>query len=293
MLRVLLTSLGLLVTLTGCQASLHALNRGPSGSNGHPGTGDTGTHDTGTHDTGSQDTGSSQGHPPSLDSFSVSSTGTDVVVLFSASDADGDLSGGKIDLTVNGTGSSYRIPGDLDSWNGTSGTVKIPVPGSGSCDATVYSVSGTLQDASGLRSTSRSGQTTVSGSGGVPIDEIGDDGSAQDLGTLNPPVTLCGDIWGASNDGTAYTSDFDVVMFTVGAQGTWNFSLTWSSTGDDYDMHLWDVNDTSAPVVYSETDGPTQPEAFAWPVLTGEQYYLDVGAWSGSGGSYAITITAQ
>jgi hypothetical protein len=283
----LLVLTGLFLALSACKAGLSAWGPLPADTGSTDTADDSGSSaDTSTD---SSDTGSGSGSPPALDSFSVSEVAGDLVVLFGAHDPDGDLEGGALELLVNGQSSTFLIPDALDQWTGTSGTVRITTT-VGGCGGQSYSVTGSVQDELGHRSTTRSDTVTVgAGAPGTTVPEVGDtlDDLAQ-LGTITAPHTICGDAWGGGNDGTAYTADLDSLYFTVGATGVWTFELTWESTADDYDLVLSD--ELGEMVGVSQTDGPSQPESIEWYVFEGESYYVDIGAWAGSGGPWTLAI---
>jgi hypothetical protein len=192
-------------------------------------------------------------------------------------------------LEVNGATTQHDIPGGLDTWSGTSGTLLVSTPGGG-CGGGSYDLSGTVVDVLGARSSTASDSVTTSGGAGVTVTEVGDTGSdIQEIGTLAAPTLLCGNAWGAGNNGTEYTYDYDLVHFTVSGSGPWTFELTWAEPTGDYDLHLYDALGYIAD--YSEQDGPTQPEVIAdWYVFSSEEYYLGVGAWSGGAGDWTVEV---
>jgi len=247
------------------------------------------TTDTGSDTGPDSETGSTTGSAPTLDSFVVSEVAGDLVIAFGASDDDDDLDGGSLEVDVNGRTSTFAIPDALASWTGSAGTVRITTT-TGGCGGATYTVTGSVVDEAGRHSATRSDSVTVgSGAPGTTAPEVGDtiDDLVQ-IGTITAPYTICGDAWGAGNDGLGYTADFDSIYLTVGQTAVWTFELTWEAAGSDYDFILSD--ETGAIVGYATTEGPAQPEIIEWFVFQGESYYVDLGAWSGSGGPWTIAI---
>lgn len=286
-LRRLLAPTVFFLTLTACKAGLSAwapiADTGTSDDTATPD--DTGDPD----DSGDDTVESPAGTAPTLQSFSVSDVAGDLVIAFGASDADGDLEGGSLEVAVDGRTSTFAIPDALTTWTGSAGSVRITTT-TGGCGGESYDVVGSVVDAGGHRSATRSDSVTVgSGAPGVTAPEVGDtlDDLFQ-LGTISAPYTICGDAWGAGNDGVGYTADFDSLYLTVGESGFWTFELTWEAAGSDYDFLLSD--ELGEIVGYALTEGPAQPERIDWFVFQGESYFVDIGAWSGSGGPWTIAI---
>ena len=253
---------------------------------------DTDTEDT--EDTDTEDTDTTpELRPPELTVLQVEALPGKLQVSFIADDPDHDLEGGSLELTLNGTLYSLRIPTDLDVWS-PGGTSIVTFPFSADpCTETTVTASGYLIDDEGLSSTTRSDNTIVAGGGTGFVAEDGDTlDEMSSIGELSAPTNLCGDIWGASNDGASYTSDIDFVGFHVTSAVTLTFSLTWDDIGSDYDLALiyddwlfgWSY------LNYSETDGTTQPERFVVTLEAYTTYYLRVGAWSGKASNWQVTV---
>jgi len=157
------------------------------------------------------------------------------------------------------------------------------------CDrgaASVYRA--TAVDAAGLSSDAHSTTYTLSGA----AMRVGDPGNvfaaAEDLGTISAPITLCGSISNADNDGTAYRGDVDFLRFVPSATAEWSASLTWDSITSDYDMAL--LNASGQFIVDAYIDGTTQPETMAHGVAAGVSYYLRIAGWSGEPGGWRVEL---
>ena len=224
---------------------------------------------------------------PTLSSFTLSSHATAgrVTVKFTVSDENADLDGGYVKLTLNGTTTTYDIPGDIDSWVGN-GTSTLNISGFSPGDT----VGGTMKiyDAAGHGSVTLSDQITLNGYNTTLTESGNEVGSATNLGTISIPAEISGSLSSASNSGGAYSGDMDWVKFKPQSTDTWSFSLTWSSTSSDYDMHL--LNTGMSTLANAVSDGNSQPENFHYAVTSGTTYYLVVAGWSGNGGSYTVEI---
>jgi hypothetical protein len=259
-------------------------------------TDDTDTDDTDTDDTDTDDTDTDttpELAAPELIALQVEEVTGEAQVSFIADDDDDDLEGGSLELIFNGTSHSLNIPYDLDVWNpGGTSIVTFPLT-IAPCSETTLTVSGYVVDDEGLSSPTLSDSTVVSGDGSGFIAEDGDTlDELSTMGTLLTPAVLCGDIWGAGNDGSSYTSDIDFIGFHVTTATTLTFSLTWDDMGSDYDLALI-YNDLWfgwSYLNYSETDGTIQPESFTATLDSYTTYYLRVGAWSGKPSNWQVTV---
>lgn len=245
--------------------------------------------DPGTDDTGapSGDTGV-DGSPPAITLFEARPGTAAVGVDFTADDPDADLTGGHLAVEVGEVAHTFSIPDEV-GWDGQTGRVSVPI-GVGACAEAAVTVSGQLVDATGLESLVASATATATGTGLRTL-EVGDGGTDVDhLGQVSPPAVLCGHAREGGNDGDAdYTGDYDFVRIDVPADGTWTLALTWETAGDDYDLHVYGSDGTL--LAWSEKDGDRQPESVSGvPVVAGEHVYVGVGAWTGAGGAWTVTI---
>ena len=244
--------------------------------------------DTGWIDSGSADTGwstPSGPEPPSLTGFHASLADDEVLVHFTATDPQGDLAGGHLEVTEGGVPHTFAIPSQVQAWTGTSGSVFLPVD-LGACSSETLSLTGQVLDAEGRASNTASDTLATSG-GGIQTQETGDD--PWFAGTLTPPVRLCGDSWGSG--GAGEYGDIDLIGFTVGAVDFldyWTFELTWDTSTTDLDLYLLD--DMGNTIASSAVDGTHQPEAFEALVFAHEQLYLGVAAWDGPPTDWTVEV---
>jgi hypothetical protein len=232
-------------------------------------------------DTGQPNPGT--GAKPIVDSFTVSETETKVRMDFAISDTDKDMLGGSVEVTIGNSTSSYNFPDDLLREGGLTFLL---------FDKGVFSSNQQTQctltaiDQSGLRSSPASALFTLSASS-LQVPENGD--SASDitaLGSLTPPVDITGSIWGAGNSGGLYSADLDFISFSLPTTRTYTFSLTWTPTSADYDLHL--VEGTGTTLAYSTGYG--QPEIITYSLNGNTLYYVAVAAWDGSAGNWNLNI---
>jgi hypothetical protein len=225
---------------------------------------------------------------PELSSFDMTerSTASSIQVAYEAFDLDGDLTGGQAELTLGGQSYSIAIPGDLDEYSAT-GTSRFQVSASHlSAGETVNGVL-YLTDAAGHRSGTLTDSLVMAGSVYI-LNETGDEErDGQNIGVISLPATLEGDIYRASNDGYAYTGDMDWIEFRVASTTDAHFSLTWASSGSDYDLHLLLNGATEAQSIQ---DGGTQPESFTRTLQGNTTYVIVVAGWNGSAGDYTLVI---
>ena len=225
---------------------------------------------------------------PELSSFEMSerSASSSIQIAYEAFDLDDDLTGGQASLTLGGQDYTIAIPGDLDEYSAT-GTSRFQISASHlSAGETVNGVM-YLQDAAGHRSGTLTDSLVMAGSNYI-INETGDEErDAQNIGVISLPATLEGDIYRASNDGYAYTGDMDWIEFRVGSTTDAHFSLTWTSSGSDYDLHLLLNGNTEAQSIQ---DGGAQPESFTRTLQGNTTYVVVVAGWNGSGGNYTLVI---
>lgn len=226
--------------------------------------------------------------PPELSAFTLAerqAAGT-IQVAFDAFDLDGDLVGGEVHLTLGGRGYALDIPGDLDTWD-AAGTSRFQIDASDLSPGETVNGELFLVDAAGHESASLRDSLVLSGSA-VTATEGGDTAaSAQDLGVLALPTVVEGDIYRASNDGSAYTGDLDWFELRVTSATSATFVLTWAAAGADYDLHL--LRD-GASAGESIQDGTAQPESFTRTLQPGSTYAVVVAGWAGPGGAWTLEI---
>jgi hypothetical protein len=227
---------------------------------------------------------------PELESFELSERSSDstIQVVFEAFDLDGDLVGGRADLSLGGQSYSFDIPGELDQYSAT-GSSRFHIDASSLDPGQTVNGVMTLVDAAGHRSETLTDSLTMSGSV-FTVSESGDtEDSAQDLGAITLPTIIQGNISRASNDGYGYTGDIDWIQIRVASRTDAHFSLSWEASGSDYDLHLLVNGETEAQSIQ---DGATQPESFTRTLQPGTSYVIVVAGWQGSAGNYTLTIDA-
>ncbi len=305
--------IALLGVASGC---LSADKREPSGDGetGTP-TADTGAEpdDSGRLDSGDSgeetDTGETGGVEPSapvMTSFSTTQDDDEIVVSFTAEDADGDLDGGMLDLEIDGDARTFAIGDELASWDGQTGEVRLGFNDcrrGGSVD-----VVGSVSDASGL--SSEQGQDTVTLEGTVVLMAEGDE---PDYGSISEATWYCGSI--SETDPTEHATspwygtangDYDrlyALSGTLPRSGEWAFELSWDDETADYDLHLL-VLYVPASGSYSYTHatwstarvGTSETMSYTLDVTDDNvsNYYLYqvyVSGWDGPAGDYVLEVT--
>ena len=252
--------------------------------------------DTDTDTDADTDTDPPEQHDPVLSLISASGTGDQVQVSFVASDEDGDIEGGSLEVTVGALPYSLSIPDDLDSWSAGVGSVLLDFD---DCDrGTSTLVSGTVVDSTGRTSAGGSDTFTPSGTALRPSDGGDDYTTAYDITDSSGTVYVCGN--------TASTSDQDWFLIDgeVLSAGGWSFSLTWTDTASDLDLYLawwhsyydwnygWDgpMSDIDhhayqpATISHALTNSSTATPTTA--------YYVYVTHYSGSPTDYVLRVSA-
>ncbi len=255
---------------------------GDGSSGGDGGSGDGGDGGSG----GSGDGGAAES-APTLSTVSASEVGSRVEVDFVVEDADGDLNGGVVFLTVDGSVTPLDIPSDLDSFSdGGTSTASFPFE---PCDVdSSMSIDVQVEDAGGNASSERGDTVTIS-TAGTTVAEMGDDTSSYTvLGGVTPPSVICGNIYRAANSGGYYDGDVDVLQLRAGSGGTWAFTLDWSASGSDYDIYLY--SSSWGLLAWSADESTSSPEAFTSNLSSSSTYYLVIGGWSGSAGDWQLTM---
>ena len=190
-------------------------------------------------------------------------------------------------MSVDGSPTTYNIPGDIDFWN-PNGESKILLTPAG-CDSSSHTYGAKVRDAGG----NQSGQLTDSlalSSAGVSVPEVGDtDFDIWSAGVASLPSSYCADMHTSSNNGVdSYDGDMDFYEIEFNQSGYVTFQLTWDSPTGDYDLHLYDY--WGDFVDSSIQDGPTQPETVTASVFAGDVMYVMVAGWSGGSGAYRLTV---
>lgn len=285
----LLVGLAWLVVEVGC-GGLRPLNSDDTDS-GDTSPDDTTPDDTTPDDTTPDDTTPDDTSPqgpvaPTLVSFTARAVSGQIELTFRVTDPDNDLNGGAVEITRDGQVETRALPGGVDVWN-PSGDSRIFLDMSG-CGSQNVQLSLRVRDSGSRWSSSRNANVTASG-GGFAVSETGDDElTAADVGAIYPPMTICGDLYAASNDSQGYTGDLDWLTFDAGSTGNWTFELTWANAAADYDFYLLD--DWGFEVASSLQDGSAQPERIQAQVFSGDFYYLVVAGWSGGGGAWTVSV---
>jgi uncharacterized protein YfaP (DUF2135 family) len=101
-------------------------------------------------------------------------------------------------------------------------------------------------------------------------------------------VEICGDLEVLSNDGAAYTGDFDWADFAAAVGGTWRFELSWDDQESDVDLFV--VDGTGAILAGVATAGTAQPEVLDVPLTAGADYGFAVVGWQGPATAYRLTL---
>jgi hypothetical protein len=115
------------------------------------------------------------------------------------------------------------------------------------------------------------------------LDETGDEQSdAVSIGGVTAPHLICGDLYASSNDGAAYTGDFDWTAFVADQGSSWNLSLRWEDQAADLDLFLLDGE--GGTLAAANTEGTTQPEQMDFILELGQAYHLVVVGWDAAGG---------
>ena len=235
-------------------------------------------------------------HRPELSITSASDAATELTVSFNLFDEDADMTGGSLSVTVSGETTNYDVPGQLDSWNhGGTSSLTIDI------DPCTMGASPNIS----IQATDTTGLTSIPASHthSLTTPELLIDTSRADdfsdtyvnigssgvyLGTLSRPSVLCGNLYEATNNGTAFTGDVDFLDFTTGFGGSTTFTLTWEQTGD-YDLYLYNGNNGNG-LASAYTNGNTQPESFSYTLSSGQPYILMTAGWSGNGGDWRLVI---
>ncbi len=234
------------------------------------------------------DTDPVQPSAPELYAFSLSEDSITHTIQgsFVADAADGNLYGGAAVLELDGDRYEIAIPSDLDSFS-SGGTSTFSVSSNGLLPGDSITASLVVEDDQGLRS-GRLNENLVLAGFNTALSEPDDDyGSANDVGRVEAPGYLVGNISRASNDGVAYTGDMDFLAFRLPTAARVTFTLTWDAAAADYDLRLGDRSQWLDTAI---TDGTTQPEVITYNLQANTTYYLAIAGWSGPSGDYEVTL---
>jgi hypothetical protein len=218
-----------------------------------------------------------------VDSFSVSELENMVRMDFIISDADQDMEGGHLEISIGNRDLYYDFPDEVSHQGGQTFLLfeKSEFTPEQQVKCTLTAV-----DQRGLSSSTVSALFTLDSST-LQVPEVGDTAAdIYDLGPIVPPVVIEGSIWGAGNLGGLYNADLDFMSFTLPQSRTYTFTLTWTPTSADYDLHL--VEGTGRTLAYSTGYG--QPEIITYGLNANTLYYLAVAAWDGGAGNWTLRI---
>lgn len=248
-----------------------------------------GTDDSGKDTNNPDDTGATgEGSAPEIMVFKAEEEEGLLRFGFQVKDADDDLDGGSVKIKVPPREEIYEWAGpDMSISNGTVSvywdvaTIQSDVD----LDA-LLTVTDAAGNASAVSAASFRHDTKV-----YYLGESGDArGDAHGLGMISLPAEVHGDLYSVSNNGSDFTGDVDWFKFAVPVAGSTKFTLTWDNTADDYDVYLF-VGSSTSEEGWSAFYGDTQPETFTMDLPAGQDFFIKVAGWQGSGGDYTLTIT--
>ena len=233
-------------------------------------------------DTGDTNTG--QGTAPEVSVFRVTEEEGRLRFAFQVKDIDDDLEGGSIEIKVPPRTENY-VWGSSDM-SVSNGTISIywdaaTVTPDADLDALL-----TVTDAAGNQSEVLK-ELVRHDTQVFYLNESGDKKSdAHGLGMVTLPVEIHGDIYAAGNNGSEHTSDSDWIKFAVPTTGNVTVRLIWDNGGSDFDVYLFDENDT----MLGWSDTFSQPETFGMDLPSGKNYFLKVGGWDGAASDWTLTM---
>lgn len=249
---------------------------------------DSGTDTADTSDTGVADdtgeTNTGEGTAPELSVFKVTEEEGRLRFAFQVKDADDDLDGGSIEI---------RLPPrtEVYDWGSpemsvSNGTISIYWDAATVTPDTDLDALLSVTDAAGNKS--EVAKDVVRHDTQVfYVNESGDKKSdAHGLGMVTLPVEVHGDIYAASNNGSDHTGDSDWVKFAVPTAGNVTFTLTWDNGGSDYDLYLFNENDT----MLGWSDTFSQPETFGMNLPAGTNFFIKVGGWDGAASDWTLKM---
>ena len=243
---------------------------------------DTGVDTAAGDDTGDTNTG--QGTAPEVSVFRVTEEEGRLRFAFQVKDIDDDLEGGSIEIKVPPRTENY-VWGSSDM-SVSNGTISIywdaaTVTPDADLDALLAVTDAAGNQSEVLKELVRH-DTQV-----FYLNESGDKKSdAHGLGMVTLPVEIHGDIYAAGNNGSEHTSDSDWIKFAVPTTGNVTVRLIWDNGGSDFDVYLFDENDT----MLGWSDTFSQPETFGMDLPSGKNYFLKVGGWDGAASDWTLTM---
>jgi hypothetical protein len=229
------------------------------------------------------DSGTPDPSAPGIMSLTLTEGDGAVAVGMVIEDADGDVEGGAIAVTVNGTTSSYAIPGDLTRWAGGYAEFDIPF---GACEhGSAFAVEAAVTDAGGHTGATASAANVLSGTSAA-LAESG--GSITDLGTATTDgLYVCGDL--DSTMDTTASPDYDWMSFTPDTTRSWTITLTWTEVTGDYDLQL-SVDGGAGYLQRAWMRSTSGTETITYELAAGTAYDLMIYGFAGAPGSYTVSI---
>lgn len=245
-------------------------------------TADTSTGDTAADDTGDTNTGT--GSAPEVSVFKVTEEEGRLRFAFQAKDADDDLDGGSIEIKLPPRTEVYEW--GTPEMSVSNGTISIYWDAATITPDTDLDALLSVTDAAGNKSAVAKDvvrhDTQV-----FYVNESGDKkADSHGLGMVTLPVEIHGDIYAAGNNGSEHTSDSDWVKFALPTSGNVTFTLTWDNGGSDFDLYLFNENDT----MLGWSDTFSQPETFGMDLPAGTNFFIKVGGWSGAASDWTLTM---
>ena len=233
-------------------------------------------------DTGGTSTG--QGTAPELSVFGVTEEEGRLRFAFQVKDVDDDLDGGSVEIKVPPRTENY-VWGSSDM-SVSNGTISIywdaaTITPDADLDALLSVTDAAGNQSEVLKELVRH-DTQV-----FYLNESGDKkADAHGLGMVTLPVEIHGDIYAAGNNGSEHTSDSDWIKFAVPTTGNVTVRLIWDNGGSDFDVYLFDENDS----MLGWSDTFSQPETFGMDLPSGKNYFLKVGGWDGAASDWTLTM---
>jgi hypothetical protein len=269
----------------GGQTSLDSGDDGGDGDDGGPGAdiGDGGEDTAPPEDTEPpedtsppEDTEPPADNAPTIVSFSATESGNQIRFEFKAADIDEDLDGGTATLSVSGTSVTYDYPDDF--YVDPDNVASLNWDGTSYIRETSYIALLVVADARGNRSETAE-DNFIRGPWTTSVSEGGDGfATATSIGEIELPAEISGEIYGQG--------DQDWMRFRVPRDGTRSFRLTWSTSGADYDLYLYDDGGS----LLNQSESVSTSESFDEYLNTGNNYYVMVNGYSDDAGSWTLRI---
>ncbi|GEM_PF-4976290 len=122
-------------------------------------------------------------------------------------------------------------------------------------------------------------------------DELGDAiEDAPNLGMIDTPGAICGELDEAGNDGGGYAGDLDFVAFQVGWDATYHLSLAWTASEADYDLYVFEITDEGYETVSDSYIEGTEYESITLRLEAGATYVAGIAGWDGGAGEWTLTV---